>query len=178
MNRFIEGNTVYLRAIEISDANERYLSWLNDEEVTKGLASGLYPSTLDDLKKFIQQITSSRNAVMFAICDKENEQHIGNIKLDNFDWVNRTCELGLLLGDRSYWGKGIGTQVMQLTLRYAFDQLNMRKVILAVYANNPGAIKLYEKVGFKTEGCLRAQIFSKGEYIDKYYMGIFSNELQ
>jgi ribosomal-protein-alanine N-acetyltransferase len=178
MNRFIEGNTVYLRAIEQSDANERYLSWINDEEVTRGLASGVYPSTLDDLKKYVQQISGSRNAVMFAICDKENDLHIGNIKLDNFDWVNRTCELGLLLGDRAYWGKGIGTEVMRLTLHYAFHQLNMRKVLLAVYANNPGAIKLYEKVGFKTEGCLRAQIFSKGEYIDKYYMGIFSNELQ
>ena len=88
MNRFIEGNTVYLRAIEQSDANERYLSWINDEEVTRGLASGVYPSTLDDLKKYVQQISGSRNAVMFAICDKENDLHIGNIKLDNFDWVN------------------------------------------------------------------------------------------
>ena len=178
MNRFIEGNTIYLRAIEQSDANDRYLSWLNDEEVTRGLASGVYPSTLDDLKKYVEQISGSKNAVMFAICDKENDQHIGNIKLDNFDWVNRTCELGLLLGDRAYWGKGIGTEVMRLTVSYAFQQLNMRKVLLAVYANNPAAIKLYEKVGFKKEGCLRAQIFSKGEYIDKYFMGIFSNELQ
>jgi RimJ/RimL family protein N-acetyltransferase len=178
MNRFIEGNTIYLRAIEIHDGTERYLSWLNDEEVTRGLASGAYPSTLDDLKKYIQQITSSKNAVMFAICDKVNDVHIGNIKLDNFDWVNRTCELGLLLGDRTYWGKGIGTEVMRLTLAYAFNQLNLRKVLLAVYANNPAAIKLYEKVGFKNEGCLRSQIFVKGEYIDKHYMGIFSNELQ
>ena len=115
---------------------------------------------------------------MFAICDKVNDVHIGNIKLDNFDWVNRTCELGLLLGDRTYWGKGIGTEVMRLTLAYAFNQLNLRKVLLAVYANNPAAIKLYEKVGFKNEGCLRSQIFVKGEYIDKHYMGIFSNELQ
>jgi ribosomal-protein-alanine N-acetyltransferase len=178
MNRFIEGNTIYLRAIELTDASERYLSWLNDEEVTRGLASGVYPSTLEDLKKYIQQITSSKNAVMFAVCDRQNDLHIGNIKLDNFDWVHRTCELGLLLGDRSYWGKGVGTEVMRLTLTYAFSQLNLRKVLLAVYANNPAAIKLYEKVGFKQEGCLRAQIFAKGEYIDKHYMGIFSNELQ
>lgn len=178
MNRFIEGKNIYLRAIEMTDASERYVSWINDEEVTRGLASGVYPSTIEDLRKYIQGITSSKNAVMFAICDIKNDLHIGNIKVDSFDWVNRTCELGLLLGDRSYWGKGVGTEVMRLTLRYAFEQLNMRKVVLAVYSNNPGAIKLYEKVGFQREGCLRAQIFSKGEYIDKYYMGIFSNELQ
>jgi ribosomal-protein-alanine N-acetyltransferase len=176
MNRFIEGESIYLRAVEAADAGERYLSWMNDEEVTKGLASGVFPTTIEDLKKYIQNITSSRNAVMFAVCDKENDLHIGNIKLDNFDWVNRTCELGLLLGDRSYWGKGVGTQVMALTLQYAFQQLNIRKVVLAVYANNPAAVRLYEKVGFQKEGCLRDQIFYKGEYIDKYYMGIFSNQ--
>jgi len=176
MNRFIEGESIYLRAVEAADAGERYLSWMNDEEVTKGLASGVFPTTIEDLKKYIQNITSSRNAVMFAVCDKQSDLHIGNIKLDNFDWVNRTCELGLLLGDRSYWGKGVGTQVMELTLKYAFQQLNIRKVVLAVYANNPAAIRLYEKVGFQKEGCLRDQIFYKGEYIDKYYMGIFSNQ--
>jgi RimJ/RimL family protein N-acetyltransferase len=178
MNRFIEGNTVYLRAIELSDATERYLSWINDEEVTRGLASGVYPSTLEDLKNYLTSIVSSKNADMFAICDKTNDLHIGNIKVDNFDWVNRTCELGVLLGDRSYWGKGIGTEVMRLTLHYAFEQLNIRKVVLAVYANNPVAVKLYEKIGFQKEGCQRQQIHYKGDYIDKYYMGIFSNELQ
>jgi len=176
MSRFIEGETIYLRAIETTDASERYLSWLNDEEVTKGLASGVFPSTLEDLKKYIHSTTSTRNTIMFAICDKQNDLHIGNIKLDNFDWVNRTCELGLLLGDRSYWGKGIGTQVVELTLRYAFVQLNIRKVLLAVYANNPAAIRLYEKIGFQKEGCLREHIFYKGEYIDKYFMGIFSHQ--
>jgi RimJ/RimL family protein N-acetyltransferase len=178
MNRFIEGTSIYLRALELSDASERYLSWINDEEVTRGLASGVYPSTIEDLKKYVQSLSGSKNAVMFAICDKQNDLHIGNIKLDNFDWVNRTCELGLLLGDRTYWGKGIGTEVMKITLLYAFEQLNLRKVVLAVYANNPGAIKLYEKVGFQHEGCLRNQIHYKGEYIDKHYMGIFSNELR
>ena len=91
MNRFMEGNTIYLRAIEASDAGERYLSWLNDEEVTRGLASGVFPSTLEALKSYVQNINASKNAVMFAICDKDQHVHIGNIKLDNFDWINRTC---------------------------------------------------------------------------------------
>lgn len=177
-NAFIKGDTVYLRSIEMSDVGPRYLSWLNDEEVTRGLASGAFPSDLSSLTHYVEHIINSKNAVMFAICDKSNELHIGNIKLDNFDWINRTCELGLLLGDRNYWGKGIGTEVMRLCLHYAFLQLNFRKVVLAVYANNPAAIKLYEKIGFQREGTLRQQILYKGEYIDKYFMGIFSHELQ
>ena len=178
MKAFIEGNSIYLRAIEISDVSARYLAWMNDEEVTRGLASGTFPSNMTNLSHYVDQIINSKSAVMFAICDQSNDLHIGNIKLDNFDWINRTCELGLLLGDRNYWGKGIGTEVVRLCLNYAFNQLNFRKVVLAVYANNPAAIKLYEKIGFQHEGTLRSQILYKGDYIDKHYMGIFSHEMK
>ncbi len=177
MNRFIEGAQIYLRAITAEDATDEYLSWINDPETTRGLATGAFPSTIEDLKKYIAEVSNGRKAIMLAICDTHNNTHIGNIKLDQFDWINRTCELGLLLGNKTYWGKGIGTEVCRLTLHHAFTKLNLRKVVLAVYANNPGAIKLYERIGFKHEGCLRKQIFCDGEYIDKYYMGIFSEEL-
>ena len=178
MKAFIEGNSIYLRAIEMSDVGPRYLAWMNDDEVTRGLASGAFPSDMTNLTNYVQQIVNSKSAVMFAICDQSNDLHIGNIKLDNFDWINRTCELGLLLGDRNYWGKGIGTEVVRLCLNYAFNQLNFRKVVLAVYDNNPAAIKLYEKIGFQREGTLRSQILYKGDYIDKHYMGIFSHEMK
>jgi [ribosomal protein S5]-alanine N-acetyltransferase len=178
MIRFLEGQQIYLRAITMNDVTESYLSWLNDEETTRGLASGVFPSNIEELKKFVEGVISNRNVVMLAICDQLNNEHIGNIKLDNFDWVSRTCELGLLIGNKKYWGKGIGYEVCQLTLNYAFTDLNIRKVSLAVYANNPAAIKLYEKLGFQKEGALRKHIFESGQYFDKYYMGIFKEELQ
>lgn len=178
MSRFLEGEKVYLRALTLSDATEEYLSWLNDEETTRGLASGVFPSSIEALKKFVEGVSSRKDVVMFAICDKTNDKHIGNIKLDNFDWVSRTCELGILIGNKSYWGKGIGREVCTAVIRYAFEDLNIRKVVLAVYENNPAAIKLYEKIGFQQEGRLRKQVFEGGHYYDKFYMGIFAEELQ
>lgn len=178
MIQFISGQRVYLRAISVDDATEEYLSWLNDEETTKGLASGLYPSTIEELKTFISGIVGNKRAVMFAICDIENNVHIGNIKLDNFDWVSRTCELGLLIGNKNYWGKGIGYEVCKLAIEYAFNDLNIRKVLLAVYENNPAAIALYTKLGFVREGALRKHIFEGGHYYDKILMGLFREELK
>ncbi len=178
MSHFLDGERVYLRAIAVSDASPEYLSWLNDEETTRGLSSGLFPSNMDELKAFLDRITVNRNAIMLAICDKTNNQHIGNIKLDNFDWVGRTCELGLLIGNKNYWGKGIGYEVCMLALEYAFDDLNIRKVLLAVYENNPAAINLYKKLGFVEEGRLRQHIFEGGQYYDKFFMGIFAEELK
>jgi RimJ/RimL family protein N-acetyltransferase len=178
MIKFLEGQLVYLRAIEVSDVNENYLKWLNEPDVTTGLASGTFPSTLVSLLKFVEQKSTDKNTVMLAICDKVSNKHIGNIKLDNFDWVSRTCELGILIGEKDFWGKGIGSEVCKLTIQYAFLQLNIRKILLAVYANNAGAIKVYEKLGFVNEGTLRQHIWSNGQYIDKHFMGLFASEFK
>jgi ribosomal-protein-alanine N-acetyltransferase len=178
MIKFLEGKLIYLRAIALSDVNESYLKWLNEPDVTTGLASGTFPTSLDALRLYVEQKSADKNTIMFAICDQKSNKHIGNIKLDNFDWVSRTCELGVLIGEKDFWGKGIGSEVCKLTIRYALQQLNIRKILLAVYANNAGAIKVYEKIGFVKEGTLRQHIWSNGEYIDKHYMGLFASELK
>lgn len=178
MSRFLEGEKIYLRASTITDATPEYLSWLNDDETTRGLSSGIFPSTIEELKAFLDRAVNNRSVVMFAICDKTNDLHIGNIKLDNFDWISRTCELGLLIGNKNYWGKGIGYEVCKLVLEYAFSDLNVRKVLLAVYENNPAAIHLYKKLGFIEEGRLRQHIYEGGTYHDKFFMGLFAEELK
>ena len=95
-------------------------------------------------------------------------------KIDQFDWVSSTCELGLLIGDKKSWGKGVGTEACQLSISYAFEKLNMRKVSLTVYANNPNAIALYEKIGFKHEGRLKDHVYEGGTFHDKLWMSIFN----
>jgi len=102
MIKFLEGTQIYLRAIELSDVNENYLKWLNEPDVTTGLASGTFPSTLSALRNYVELKSTDKNTVMLAICDQENNKHIGNIKLDNFDWVSRTCELGVLIGEKDF----------------------------------------------------------------------------
>lgn len=178
MSAFLTGEKVHLRAICAEDASAEYLNWINDAETTKGLVTGTFPSNMEDLRNYLSHVSKDPKTVMFAICLKGSNQHIGNIKLDNFDWVSRTAELGVLLGAKDSWGKGVGTDSCTLLLNYAFNQLNLRKVSLTVYDNNPGAIRLYEKLGFQTEGRLRKHIFAEGEYIDKLWMGVFKDEMK
>lgn len=178
MIEFLKGKQVILRGASVTDASDEYLSWINDAETTRGLVSGLFPSTMEELKTYLEESTRNKDSIMFAICDVNSGRHIGNIKLDQFDWVSRTCELGILIGDANSRGKGIGKEVCRLVLEYAFDQLNIRKVFLAVFANNPGAKKLYENLGFQEEGCLRKHVWREGQYMDLHQMGIFKDELK
>jgi RimJ/RimL family protein N-acetyltransferase len=170
---FIQGENIILRAISAEDATAEYLSWINDPETTRGLVAGNFPSNLDALRKYIETVSQSPDAVMLAICEKYSGHHIGNVKIDRFDWISGTCELGILVGSPDYRGKGIGTEVCRLVTEYAFSRLNLRKVMLAVYANNPGAIRAYEKAGFQEEGRLKAHIFADGAFTDKIFMSIF-----
>lgn len=173
MNVFLSGEKVFLRALSLEDATSEYLSWINDPEITRGMVTGIYPSDIDSLKSYIKTTTADKNTVIFAICDKLTGQHIGNIKLDRFDFISQTCELGLMIGNPDYHGKGIGKEVCLLVTNYAFDRLNLRKISLTVYGNNPAAIRLYKNIGFVEEGCLKAHVYIQGAYVDKYWMSLF-----
>lgn len=173
MTQFLRGDKLYLRSITAEDASDRYLSWINDPEVTKGLVTGTHPSEMSALRAYIQQCIEQRDTIMLAICAQENDLHIGNIKLDRFDHVARTAELGIMIGDADYWGKGYGSEACKLVLEYARAGLNLRKVSLTVFSNNPAAIKLYEKLGFEREGTLKKHIYADGDYHDKVWMSYF-----
>lgn len=176
MGKFIEGNKAYLRKISLSDASDKYLTWINDSESTKGLVTGRFPTNMEELTDYIESVVRGNNAIMFAICDQESSKHIGNVKLDNFDWISGTCEFGILIGDKDYWGRGIGTEITNLVTKYAFEMLNLRKVTLSVFGNNPRAIALYKKLGFVSEGVLSKHMFIQGELVDKYYMSLFNEK--
>ena len=170
----LEGKVVFLRYIQLSDVNDVYLSWLNDDKVMKGIVSSGYDLT--NLKSYVKAKIANKNTHFFAIITKSNNLHIGNIKLDFHDSKSNLSELGILIGNKNYWGKGIAKEACNLVLDFGFRKLNLRKIFLAVFENNIPAIKLYKSLGFKTEGKLIKHVSVDGVLYDKYLMGIFCND--
>lgn len=173
---FLTGKKICLRPIKASDINRRYLSWLNDAEVTKYIETGQFPVTKKDLETFYKEIKKSRTDVMFAMIEKKTGSHIGNIKLGGINWVHRYADLGIMIGDKKYWGKGCGAEACTLLLEYAFNRLNLNKVFLGIYATHKKAIRTYQKSGFKIEGKLKNMLIIDGKYTDKILMGILASE--
>lgn len=170
------GDDVYLRGLTEDDADGSYLNWLNDQEVTKYLESGFFPYSKSNLKEYIISKSFRSDAVMLAIVEKKSERHIGNVKLEPINWIHRTAEFGILIGEKDVHGKGYGTQVLRLILDYAFFTLNLRKITLGVVAENTAAVRLYKKMGFVIEGTLKEQSFHNGHYCDTYRMGLFKKD--
>jgi RimJ/RimL family protein N-acetyltransferase len=92
------------------------------------------------------------------------------------DLINSEAWVGIGIGERDFWGKGYGTDMMRLCLQYAFTELNMHRVSLGLHEYNPRALRAYEKVGFQIEGTTRKDIFREGKRTGGLWMGILREE--
>jgi ribosomal-protein-alanine N-acetyltransferase len=173
---FARGSRVYLRPLEREDLNSRYLSWLNDPEVTRFMETGKFPTTARDLEKFYDEVTGTRNQVILAVADKKSGQHIGNVKLGPIHWIHHCATFGIMIGDKKFWGKGVGLEATRLMVEYGFDRLNLRRIDLGVFAEHDTAVRCYEKAGFKVEGRMRESLFQDGKYVDRLLMALLRSE--
>lgn len=172
------GAQVCLQPLERSHLTPQYLSWLNDPEVTRYMETGIFPSTAEDLERYFQSVTGSREQVAFAIVHKKSGKHIGNAKLGPIHWIHRAATFGIMIGDKKVWGQGVGEDATRLTVEYGFYKLNLRRIGLGVFAEHESAVRCYERVGFKVEGRFREELFQGGEYKDRLWMGLLRSEYQ
>jgi RimJ/RimL family protein N-acetyltransferase len=174
----MEGKLVRLRAYEKSDL-DAVMKWVNDEEITDLLGGEMlaYPVSSIAEAKFIEgAAVSSDKQKTFVIETLTEPRYVGSISFNVIDWRNRSAGLGIVIGDKSLWGKGYGSDAMRVLMRLGFDKLNLHRLWLHVHDYNPRAIASYEKCGFKREGVLRQEHFARGKYHDTIVMGILESE--
>ena len=161
---FITGNKVYLRPISREDIDRGWLDWINDTTTISGLFSG-YPTSREQLERYYEE-SQPPNAVMFAICAKENDHYFGNIRLSEFEWINRVCTYGRLLGDPEYRGGGYGSEALILMLRYGFHILGMNRIQSIAWSENEISLRSNDKIGMTREGCLKQRVYKGGRFYD------------
>lgn len=154
-----------------------YVEWLNDWQVRRFLAANLpHPFTLEDEEGWFNRQRQEQNACHFAILTRAEGRVLGNCGLEQIDWTNRRAILGIFIGDKNYWSKGYGTDATRTLLRFAFEEANLHRVELQVFAFNPRAIRAYEKVGFKLEGVRKQALFREGAWHDEHIMAVLEDE--
>ncbi len=175
----IYGEKMRLRAIERADL-PYFVQWLNDPQVCLYLGLDLPISMASEEQWFEEVLKSPPEERPLAIEVQEGDSWklIGNASFRRIDWHARSAEVGLVIGEKAYWDKGHGTQVMQLMLRHGFETLNLNRIYLQVFADNLRAIRCYEKVGFVLEGRLRQAVYRRGSYQDVLIMSILRSEWQ
>jgi diamine N-acetyltransferase len=176
----IYGERIRFRAPERSDI-PLFVTWLNDPDVRKGGSHHLPFSSVDEEKWFDQMQGQPQYEHPLVIEVRKTEEvekwiSIGSIGFSTIDWRNRNSEFGIMIGEKAYWNQGYGTEAVKLLLKLGFETLNLNRVFLRVFDNNPGAIRAYEKAGFTLEGRLRQAEYQQGQFLDTLIMGILRSE--
>lgn len=180
----------YLRPFTKEDITYQYLSWFHDQEVTKHTSHGLFKYTKEQAIEFLEGADKNGDVIWVIITEGEqkcslpglpkefykNEKHIGNIALQNINWINRTAEFAGIIGEKEYWNKGFGTKAIRILFNHGFNKLNLNRIWLGTAANNEGMIKIAKKLGMKQEGCLKDHIYLNGFYEDVIKYGILKSE--
>ena len=167
-----EGRLVRLRARSLDDV-DKYWEWFNDPEVTQYLGNAFPAISCERERQLIEEWLNDPHA--FAI-ETRGGQLIGNCHLFRVDMRQRVAELGIVIGDKSFWGQGYGTDALDLLLAYAFDHLGLHRVELQYVAFNRRAREAYDKCGFVEEGRRREAVFIRGEWVDSVMMSILDRE--
>ena len=173
----IYGERIRLRAIEAEDV-QRFYEWVNDPEVTRGLTLYL-PMSMREEQGWYENIVKrppDERPLAIEVKTGGGWKHIGNCSVFDIDWLARAAELGIMIGDKSAWNQGYGTETMTLLLRHGFETLNLNRLFLRVYNDNPRAIRTYEKAGFVHEGKMREAKFKHGKYDDVHIMSVLRRE--
>lgn len=169
----LETSRLYLEPLNTKFASEDYVSWMNDPEVYKYLESG-GNYTRKKLLEFLQDV-EQKEILFWAIIEKDKHRHIGNIKIDPINLTYGNGEYGILLGDRTCWGKGYAKEASLAVIDFCFSKkVGLRKITLGVIENNISALKLYKSLKFNQEGLLKSHSFHNGKWCNTVRMALFN----
>ena len=175
----LEGKLVRLRPME-PDEVENYYRWLNDEEVKQYLGMRYFFSRAAEAEwlKGRTNAPLSYTNVQFAVETRMDGSHVGSIGFHETVPEDRKAIVGIAIGDKTVWDRGYGTDAMVTLLRFAFDEMNLHRVMLHVDERNSRAMASYKKAGFVEEGRLRDDRYAKGRYWATVVMSVLDSEFR
>jgi RimJ/RimL family protein N-acetyltransferase len=171
----IKLDAVLLRRPEPRDQDRLY-AFRNDYQVVRHLGGFSRGFSSKDIAEWIEVHRTRNDEVLWCIADKEQDLCLGHVGLYQIDHRVRCAEFGILIGDASWWGRGVGSAVTSAVVAYGFRELNLHRIQLSVLASNERAMRMYEKQGFSREGVLRDAQFREGRFVDVILMALLESD--
>ena len=168
----IKGTKVTLRPPDEKEA-ALFIDWFADTEVTRYLGTA-FPPSLQQEQDFMKRIGESKNDVWWAI--EAEGRCIGASGIHRIDWINAHAITGTLIGDKSCWRKGYGSESMALRTEYAFRQLNLHKLSSGAFMDNEPSKRALQKAGYREVGVAREDFWRDGVWHDHWECEILRSD--
>ncbi len=170
---FLKGKRVTLRPVSEKDI-PLFLRWFNDPEVRQFITT-IFPVTEAGEREWVEGLTKKSSTDVVLVIEVKGVP-IGTMGLHRINWQDRTATTGAVIGDKRYWNKGYGTDAKMVLLDYAFNTLNLRKIMSTAIAFNRRSVAYSQKCGYKIEATLSSQHFRNGRYWDEIILGLFKEQ--
>lgn len=132
-------------------------------------------TTQERVRRWYDTRNAQPDRLDLAVVDRERGGCVGEVVLNEWDPANRNCNFRTMLTPAGR-DRGLGTEAVRLMLAYGFERLHLHRVSLQVFAFNPRARRVYDKVGFVAEGVLREVLYHDGAWVDATMMSILADE--
>ncbi|MBR4084586.1 MAG: UDP-4-amino-4,6-dideoxy-N-acetyl-beta-L-altrosamine N-acetyltransferase [Lachnospiraceae bacterium] len=163
---------IYLRLMTADDT-DRIVNWRNSDGVRKNfIYQALF--TRESHENWIRTMIDTGKVVQLMICETATDKAVGSVYIRDIDTTHHKAEYGIFIGEDDARGKGYGTSAAKLMIKYCFEELELHRLFLRVYAENTQAIRSYEKAGFVKEAYLHDDVYVDGRYRDIVLMGIIN----
>lgn len=129
----------------------------------------------DRLREWYSTRNEQTDRLDLMVVDNATGRTVGEVVLNDWDEGNRACSFRTLIGPEGR-DRGLGTEAIRLLMDYAFTHLPLHRIDLEVFAFNPRARRVYEKVGFVVEGTRREALEYDGARVDAITMGLLRAE--
>lgn len=163
----LRGRLLTLRPLSLADVTPTYVGWLNDSEVVRHMETRHSPQTLETVAAYVSNRKADPLSYMWAMVDRENGCHVGNIKLGPVSFIHSRGEVSFFVGDRASWGRGLASEAVELVTVFGLADLSLHKITGGCYHVNRGSIRVFEKTGFSLEAVLKEQYLCEGQFVDR-----------
>lgn len=169
--------TPRLRIIPFSEKNltPRYIAWLNDPEVVRYSEQRHRNHTLESCSRYLQSFADTPHYFWAITAIDPSTGHIGNINA-HIDKMNSVADVGILIGERTVWGKGYGLEAWVAVSNYLLCDVGIRKITAGTIAANKGMMRIMEKAGMVADGRRIRQCMVDGCEVDIIHTALFSNK--
>jgi diamine N-acetyltransferase len=164
----LKGETIYLRALEPNDLDFVY-AMENDQSIWE-VSNTQTPYSRFLVKQYLenaQQDIYEAKQLRLAICQEEDFPAIGLIDLFDFDPMNNRAGIGIVIQALENRKQNIGSEALELLIRYAFYNLNIHQLYANIAIQNEASIALFTKFGFQKIGVKKDWTFVNGSYKDE-----------
>ncbi len=152
----LEGEHLYLRRLSPGDVSSSYVTWLNDMRINRFLECRHVHHTYESVVDYVKSLLAdSSNELLMGIFAKDDDAHIGNIKLGPICAHNKHADIGLMIGDLSRHSRGYGSSAIKLLSEFAFDNLQLISLRAGCYEQNIGSYRAFLKAGWHQSGLLK-----------------------